>query len=104
MPLVAARGDLGIEIEGRPVAPGEQRRRADWQVVTPGYFKAIGMRLVRGRAIEETDLETSPGVVVINEAMAKKYWPNDEPIGKRFTLGGACRPGHGDDHRRRRGR
>ena len=93
VPLVAQRGDLGINIEGRPVAPGEQRRRADWQVVTPGYFKAIGMRLIRGRAIEETDLETTPGVVVINETLAKKYWPNDEPIGKRFTLGGGAGPG-----------
>jgi len=93
VPLVRARGDLGIDIEGRPVAPGEQRRRADWQVVTPGYFKAIGMRLIRGRAIEDADLETSPGVVVINEAMAKKYWANDEPIGKRFKLGGGAGPG-----------
>ena len=93
VPLVAERGDLGIEIEGRPVAPGETRRRADWQVVTPGYFKAIGMRLLRGRAIEETDLETTPGVVVINEALAKKYWQNDDPIGKRFKLGGKAGPG-----------
>jgi predicted permease len=93
VPLVAQRGDLGINIEGRPVAPGEQRRRADWQVVTPGYFKAIGMRLIRGRAIEETDLETTPGVVVINETLARKYWPNDEPIGKRFKLGGGAGPG-----------
>jgi putative ABC transport system permease protein len=93
VPLVSERGDLGINIEGRPVAPGESRRRADWQVVTPGYFKAIGMRLVRGRAIEETDLETTPGVVVINEALAKKYWTNDDPIGKRFTLGGKAGPG-----------
>jgi putative ABC transport system permease protein len=93
VPLVAERGDLGIEIEGRPVAPGETRRRADWQVVTPGYFKAIGMRLLRGRAIEETDLETTPGVVVINEALVRKYWPNDDPIGKRFKLGGKAGPG-----------
>jgi hypothetical protein len=93
VPLVAPRGDLGINIEGRPVAPGEQRRRADWQVVTPGYFKAMGMRLLRGRAIEDTDLEASPGVVVINETLTKKYWPADDPIGKRFTLGGGAGPG-----------
>ena len=93
VPLVAPRGDLGINIEGRPVAPGEQRRRADWQVVTPGYFQAMGMRLLRGRAIEDTDLEASPGVVVINETLAKKYWPADDPIGKRFTLGGGAGPG-----------
>jgi putative ABC transport system permease protein len=93
VPLVAERGDIGIEIEGRPVAPGETRRRADWQVVTPGYFKSIGMRLLRGRAIEETDLETTPGVVVINEALVRKYWPDDDPIGKRFKLGGGAGPG-----------
>lgn len=93
VPLVAERGDLSIEIEGRPVAPGEQRRRADWQVVTPGYFRAIGMRLLRGRGIEETDLANTPGVVVINEALAKKYWANDDPIGARFRLGGNAGPG-----------
>ena len=93
VPLLSERGDLGINIEGRPVAPGEARRRANWQVVTPGYFKAIGMRLVRGRGIEETDLENTPGVVVINEALARQYWLNDDPIGKRFTLGGKAGPG-----------
>jgi putative ABC transport system permease protein len=93
VPLVSQRGDLSIDIEGRPVAPGESKRRADWQVVTPGYFKAIGMRLVRGRGIEDTDLENTPGVVVINETLAKKYWPNADPIGKRFKLGGGAGPG-----------
>jgi predicted permease len=93
VPLVSERGDIGIDIEGRPVAPGERKRRADWQVVTPGYFKAIGMRLLRGRGIEDTDVESTPGVVVINEALAKQYWPNDDPIGKRFTLGGKAGPG-----------
>jgi predicted permease len=93
VPLVSGRGDIGISIEGRALAPGEQRRRADWQVVTPGYFKAIGMRLLRGREIELTDLETTPGVVVINETLANKYWPNEDPIGQRFTLGGKAGPG-----------
>jgi predicted permease len=93
VPLVSERGDLSIDIEGRPVAPGETKRRADWQVVTPGYFKAMGMRLIRGRGIEATDLESTPGVVVINETLAKRYWPNDDPIGKRFKLGGRAGPG-----------
>jgi predicted permease len=93
VPLVSERGDLSIDIEGRPVAPGETKRRADWQVVTPGYFKAMGMRLIRGRGIEATDLESTPGVVVINETLAKRYWPNDDPIGKRFKLGGGAGPG-----------
>ena len=93
VPLVSDRGDLSMDIEGRPVAPGESKRRADWQVVTAGYFKAIGMRLIRGRGIEDTDLESTPGVVVINETLAKRYWPDDDPIGKRFKLGGGAGPG-----------
>jgi putative ABC transport system permease protein len=93
IPLQAERGDIGIEIEGRPVPPGAARPRGDWQVVTPGYFRAIGMRMVRGREIEPTDGATAPGVVVINEAMARRYWPNADPIGARFTLGGGAGPG-----------
>jgi putative ABC transport system permease protein len=93
IPLAAERGDLGINIEGRPVPPGATRPRADWQVVTPGYFRAIGMRMLRGRGIESADLATTPGVVVINEAMARRYWPGEDPIGKRFTLGGRAGPG-----------
>ncbi|HEU4628254.1 MAG TPA: ABC transporter permease [Gemmatimonadaceae bacterium] len=93
VPLVAERGDLGLEIEGRPVAPGDQKPRADWQVVTPGYFRAIGMRLLRGRGIEATDGPDAPGVVVINETMAHRYWPDGDAIGRRFKLGGGAAPG-----------
>jgi len=92
LPLASQRGDLNFEIEGQPVVPGH-RARADWQVITPGYFDAIGMRLLRGRGIEVTDREDMPGVVVINETTARRYWPNAEPIGARFKLGGGAGPG-----------
>jgi len=93
VPLVAERGDLSINIPERPLPAGETRRRADWQVVTPGYFQAMGMRLVRGRGIEDADQANTPGVVVINQALATKYWAGEDPIGKRFILGGRAGPG-----------
>ena len=92
VPLVAGRGDIGIQIEGRPIAHGAARPRADWQVVTPGYMRAIGMHLLRGRELLPTDVSETPGVVLINESMAKRYWPNDDAIGKRFKLGGGALP------------
>lgn len=92
IPLVSQRGDIGIALEGRPVPPGAVHPKADWQVATPGYFRAIGMRLVRGRFLAPSDVASSPGVVVINEAMARRYWPGADPIGQRFTLGGGARP------------
>ena len=93
LPLTSGRGDINFQIEGRPVVRGPGSPRADWQVVTPGYFEAIGMRLQRGRPIEITDREGTPGVVVINEATARTFWPAGDALGARFTLGGGAGPG-----------
>src|SRR5581483_2571153 len=54
--------------------------------ITPEYFDLLGMSLVRGRLLNEFDTENTPGVAVINESMAKLYWPNEDPIGKRLKL------------------
>jgi predicted permease len=56
--------------------------------VGPGYFEAIGIPLVRGRAVERTDTAGAPQVVVINETMAHRFWPGQEAIGKRFKFFG----------------
>jgi predicted permease len=93
LPLISGLGDINIQIEGRMVAEGEVSPRADWQAVTPGYFDAMGLVVLRGRAIDERDRSGAPGVVVINETMAERYWPGEEPIGVRFTLGGGAGPG-----------
>jgi len=63
-------------------APSTQVR-----VVTDDYFRAVGMRIVRGRGILPTDRRDAPPVVVVNETMARKMWPGQDPIGRRFTLG-----------------
>jgi putative ABC transport system permease protein len=93
LPLTSDLGDLGFQIEGRPVAEGDASPRADWQAVTPGYFQAMGMQVLRGRGIAPTDDESAPGAIVINESLAERYWAGEDPIGKRFELGGGAGPG-----------
>jgi putative ABC transport system permease protein len=91
LPLTGTIGDWSITLEGRPRIPGENPN-GDWQVVTPGYFETMGMKLVRGRFITDADQETAPLSAVINETMARRYWPNDDAIGKRFHIGTNSQP------------
>ena len=93
LPLATSLGDLNFDIEGRETAPGEVSAAADWQTITPGYFSAMEISMLRGRGIEYTDTATAPGVVVINETAANRYWPGEDPIGSRFLLGGGAAPG-----------
>lgn len=85
LPLTRTIGDWSITLEGRQKAPGENPN-GDWQVVTPGYFESMGMKLARGRFFAETDNENAPTVAVVNETMATRYWPREDPIGKRFRV------------------
>lgn len=62
-----------------------QRPSAPIQVVGPDYFAAIGVPLLRGRAFTERDRADAPAVVIINDAMARRYWPNGNPIGRRLS-------------------
>ena len=55
--------------------------------MTPGYFQAMGISLISGRYFDERDADTAPAVGVIDETMASTYWPKEDPIGKRITLG-----------------
>jgi len=91
LPLTGTIGDWSITLEGRPPAPGENPN-GDWQVVTPGYFETMGMRLVRGRYLTPDDREAGPYVAVVNETMADRYWPGSDAIGRRFHLGTKYQP------------
>jgi putative ABC transport system permease protein len=91
LPLTGTIGDWSITIEGRVRKPGENFN-GDWQVVTPGYFETMGMQLVRGRFLEDNDTRASTLVAVINETMARRYWGDEDPIGRRFHLGSDPRP------------
>ncbi|HYL92387.1 MAG TPA: FtsX-like permease family protein, partial [Alphaproteobacteria bacterium] len=74
------------EIEGQPVAKGEEPE-ADIEVVSPGYFKTLGIPVISGREFTAHDNVNAPGVVVINQAFARRYFPNQNPIGKRMEPG-----------------
>jgi putative ABC transport system permease protein len=75
-----------IAIAGKPAAMGGQRPGALYQSISPDYFHAMRIPLLKGRGISEADIETSPWVVVINDAMARKFWPNQDPIGQLITI------------------
>ncbi len=86
MPLSGMEEGIGFSIEGQPPpAPGEQRT-AGPRGVSPDYFKAQGIQLLKGRVFTESDGSDTPPVVLINEAMARRYWPNQDPIGRRISF------------------
>jgi putative ABC transport system permease protein len=83
LPLSGNYSCDGVQIEGRPVPEG-QGPCAEARSVNPDYFAALTIPLVRGRLFDARDTPTSPGVVVINQAMADRFWPGEDPIGRRM--------------------
>jgi putative ABC transport system permease protein len=83
---------LPFMIQGRPPYPAGSAPTANYYSVTPGYFKAMGIPLLRGRLFTERDTKDTPRVVIINETMAKRFFPGEDPIGKRLDLGDAREP------------
>src|SRR6185503_15648885 len=74
-----------FSIAGETPVPLPQRPVAPIHVVSPDYFSTIGVPIKQGRAFSERDRATSPGVVIINQAMAQRFWPGQNPIGRRLT-------------------
>src|SRR5262245_38616424 len=96
LPLTGGYGDTFFQIEGRPDNNGvvDESISPDrnayghfyfWNV-TPDYFKTMGIALRQGRALQPSDDANAPPVVVINETMARSFWPNESPLGKRIQL------------------
>jgi putative ABC transport system permease protein len=79
--------DTNFLIEGLPQPPPNQQPVAWFNSVSPDYFRAMELRVIKGRAFTDLDNEKSPLVVVISETMARRYFPNDEPLGKRIGRG-----------------
>ena len=85
--------DLPFLIEGRPPANGDQYTGDEqWRAVSPHYFSAFRIPLLRGRVFEDRDTGKSERVLIINQAMAKKYWPKGDPVGQRITIGKGLGP------------
>jgi predicted permease len=84
LPLSEAR-QIGFHIEGNPP---DEFHWAHNSLVSPGYFQVMGISILRGRDFEERDDRKSPNVAVISDSLAKQYFPNQDPIGKRYNWGG----------------
>lgn len=85
LPLEGGYG-LPFDIVGRPPKKGDQSG-AGWMSASPGYFQAFKIPILRGRDFTEQDSTGAPGVVLINQAMAKQFWPKDDPLGQQIVIG-----------------
>jgi putative ABC transport system permease protein len=75
-----------FDIEGRPLAPGEPEPVADIRIVDANYFRTLAIPLRQGREFNERDTAAAPRVMIINEALARRYWPQENPLGRRVTM------------------
>jgi putative ABC transport system permease protein len=75
-----------FQIEGRPLGPSEVPPMADTADVSADYFRALGIPLIRGREFNPTDDAKAPKVAIINKAMQHRFWPNEDPLGKRVSF------------------
>jgi predicted permease len=73
-------------IGGRPEPPPHELPSATYNMVSPGYFQTMRIPLIRGKLPSDQDTQSSPWVVVINQAMARKFFPNEDPIGQTITI------------------
>jgi len=89
LPLVPGDNDASFSIEGRPAPANDFDQPVAWyRMASPGYFDTMGIRLVRGRGFTDADGADAPRIVIINEALASRYWPGEDPVGRRVRLGG----------------
>jgi predicted permease len=85
LPLEGGFG-LPFDVIGRPTQKGQQDG-AGWMSASPGYFQAFKIPILRGRDFTEQDSNGAPGVVLINQTMAKHYWPKEDPLGQQIVIG-----------------
>jgi putative ABC transport system permease protein len=86
LPLNGGGSHQPFSIEGRPVLPMADQPEVDVRVISPGYLRAMRVPIIRGRDFAESDAAGRPGVALISEALARRFWPNEDPLGKHLTL------------------
>lgn len=88
LPLGGQNSSGTITVDSQSVPLDETTPEADQRVATPGYFKAMGISLVRGRYFEAGDTDGATPVAIVDESLAQTFWPNQDPIGRRVHIGG----------------
>ena len=91
LPLEGGLG-LGFSIVGRPANDQQSQGGAGWAYVTPRFFDVFKVPVLRGRGFTERDAAGAPGVALINEAMARRFWPHENPIGQQIIIGAGMGP------------
>ncbi len=86
LPLGVTTGNASVVVDGYDMAPGQDRLSVNANTVDPGYWRTLRTPVVRGRAFDEGDTASSALVVIVNETMAKQFWPNQDALGKRVRL------------------
>jgi predicted permease len=81
-----------VYVEGRPLAAGQLPPKIFHNSIDPFYFETLRIPLMNGRPFTDSDDRTAPPVAIVNQAMAAKFWPNQDPLGKRFSLKSGAGP------------
>ncbi|MGB8459080.1 MAG: ABC transporter permease, partial [Candidatus Acidiferrum sp.] len=87
LPLGGNLDMYGVHVEGKSLPNPEEDPSADRYSISPDYLHAMRIPLMRGREFDQGDAATSPQVALVNESMARRFWPGEDPIGKRFRMG-----------------
>jgi putative ABC transport system permease protein len=86
LPITGEGSNQPVAIEGRPKVPMSDQPEVAVRLITPGYLEAMRIPLLRGRNLNNSDTADRPAAVLISQSMAKRFWPNEDPIGKHLTL------------------
>ena len=86
LPLIGTNNRTSFNIKSRPY-PENQEPVAEFRAITPNYFRAMGIQVIRGRTFTEHDVKGKPGVIIINETMARRFWPDEDPLGQIMSIG-----------------
>ncbi len=93
MPIVNGNINLGLDIEGAPPTSHAESRTANYASVSPNYFHVMCIPLLAGRFFNQSDFASAPAVTLISKTLAQRYFPNQDPIGKRLYFGFPPDPG-----------
>jgi putative ABC transport system permease protein len=86
LPLGDSGSHQPFSIEGRPVLPMSEQPEVDVRLISPGYLRTMHVPVIRGRDFSDEDAAGRPGAALISDSLARRFWPNEDPLGKHITL------------------